>query len=247
MMPFYGVNKQGGKTMLKTIKVPIFAVCCSLFAVCCSYATPSTQIWNPSTDIQAVKTIHLGIDDYFSVFSNDTKPYQFATDVNFTYGLIKNLEVGVDIFQPSTDPYQFNAKYGLPETDSMPAVAVGGMNFGTKTDLTNYNIMYVVAAKTFKPLPRITVGYYSGNENLFLDENGEKCNTGLILSLDKSLSDKVWASIDYASGKSWYGSTSLGFSYAFAPNTSVIFGYVIYNNDKVNRNNQITTQLDINF
>ena len=219
-----------------------------VFTACsAAFATPSTQIWNPSSDIQGVKTFHLGIDDYYSVSENDTKAYQFATDVNFTYGLVTNLEVGVDIFEPSADPLQFNIKYGFPEGDKMPAFGVGVMNMGTKSDVTNYNIMYVVAAKTFKPLPRLSVGYYSGNDKLLVDENSEKANTGLILSLDKQLSDKVWASIDYSSGKSWYGVSSAGVSYSFAPNTSVIFGYVVYNNDKVNLNNQFTTQLDINF
>jgi hypothetical protein len=220
----------------------------SILIVCATaYATPSTQIWNPSTDIQGLKTFHLGIDDYFSVSDNDTKAYQTPTDVNLTYGLLKGLEVGVDILEPSTNPFQFNAKYGLPESEHMPAVAVGIMNVGTKTDVTNSDIMYAVVAKTFNPLPRLSVGYYSGNDKLLLDENGEKANTGLILSLDKQLCDKVWASVDYASGESWYGETSLGFSYAFAANTSVIFGYVIYNNATINPNNQFTTQLDINF
>ena len=213
------------------------------------YSTPSTQIWNPSTDIQSVRTFHLGIDDYFSVSDNSADAYHTPTDVNLTYGLVKNLEVGIDVFEPSAHPVQFNAKYGLPETDSMPAVAVGGMNFGTKADVTNYNILYAVAAKTFKPFPRLSIGYYYGNDKLLVDETGAKANTGLILSLDKQLNDKWWASIDYASGQSWYGETSLGFSYAFAPNASVIFGYVVYNNtdSAVNLNNQFTTQLDINF
>jgi hypothetical protein len=233
--------------MKKKLLVLGLMVFCSALSVSSIYATPSTQIWNPSTDIQGLKTMHLGIDDYFSVSENDAKAYQMLTDVNFTYGLINNLEVGVDIFEPSIDPFQFNAKYGIPERDSIPAIAVGGMNFGTKTDITNYNILYAIVAKTFKPLPRLSVGYYTGNEKLLVDENGEKANSGMILSLDKSITDKVWASIDYASGKSWYGVTSLGFSYLFAPNTSVILGYVIYNNSKVNKNNQVTTQLDINF
>ena len=192
-----------------------FTGCCLLLSISGLYATPSTQIWNPSTDIQALRAFHLGIDDYFSVLDNDSRPYQTLTDVNLTYGLVKNLEVGIDIFEPSKDPVQFNAKYGLPETDNMPAVAFGGMNFGTKADVTNYNILYAVVAKTFKPLPRLSVGYYSGNDKLLVDENGEKANSGLILSLDKQLSDKWWASIDYASGASWYGETSAGFSYAF--------------------------------
>jgi hypothetical protein len=231
-----------------------------------AFATPSTQIWNPSTDIQELHKWHLGIDDYFSVVSNDTKPNQTSTDVNLTYGLIKNLEVGIDIFEPRQDPEQFNVKYGLPESDKVPAFAVGIENVGLRVDnsnalrpANNYNIAYALVAKTFKAgtmsLPRVSVGYYIGNGNLLVDETGAAANTGVILSLDKQINDKWWAAIDYASGRSWYGETSFGFSYAFAPNTSVIFGYVIYNNSSPNlitqnvntTNNQFTTQLDINF
>jgi len=220
------------------------------------FATPSTQIWNPSTDIQGLKTWHLGIDNYFSVDGNPAKKYATPTDVNLTYGLIKNLEFGIDLFEPAADPAQFNIKYGLPEGTDMPAIAVGIQNAGLNSDTTNplrpannYDIMYVVVAKTFKPFARVSVGYYSGNDKLLLDETGAKANTGMILSLDKQINDKWWASIDYASGQSWYGETSVGFSYAFAPNTSVIFGYVAYNNTNpaVKLNNQFTTQLDINF
>jgi hypothetical protein len=222
-----------------------------------SYATPSTQIWNPSTDIQAVKVWHLGIDNYFSVVDNRTKPVNVPTDVNLTYGLCKNLEVGFDYFGVSDDPLQFNAKYGLPEGTMMPAIAVGGCNFGTQTDTTkgatNFDMFYVVIAKTFKPVGRFSVGYYTGNEKLLIDETGAKANTGAILSWDKQINDKWWASIDCATGQSSYGVTSFGFSYAFAPNTSVIFGYVIPNNPYAPAtytnpiNHMVTTQLDINF
>jgi hypothetical protein len=50
-----------------------------------------------------------------------------------------------------------------------------------------------------------------------------------------------------------FGSLNFGFSWAFAKNASVLFGYDIYNNKKAyyNTNNQnantFTTQLDINF
>lgn len=216
----------------------------------CAHATPSTQIWNPSTDIQETKKWHLGIDNYFSVFDNNTKPVNVPTDVNLTYGLVKNLEVGFDYFGASVDPLQFNAKYGLPEGDKTPAIAVGGMNFGTNSNTTNYDIMYVVVAKTIKPLARLSVGYYSGNDKLLLDEKGAAANTGAIVSLDKQISDKWWAALDYASGMSWYGVFSYGFSYNFAPNTSVIFGYVVPNNPHAiggYANNMVTTQLDINF
>jgi len=220
------------------------------------HATPSTQIWNPSTDIQELHKWHLGIDDYFSIASNDTKANQTSTDVNLTYGLVKNVELGIDLFEPRQDPAQFNIKYGLPEGDKVPAMAIGIQNVGLRSDYSNtlrpannYDIAYAVIAKTFKPFPRISVGYYEGNGNLLVDETGAKANTGAIFSLDEQINDKWWASIDCASGKSLYGETSLGFSYAFAPNTSVIFGYVFYNNQNpaINISNQFTTQLDINF
>ena len=85
------------------------------------------------------------------------------------------------------------------------------------------------------------------DDNKYVDENGDKANSGLIATWDRAITDKIWASVDYASGKSAYGSLSLGGSYMFAPNVSIILAYVIYNNDKINTNNQITTQLDINF
>lgn len=234
--------------MKKIFWLPLFVAMFQLGTL--AYATPSTQIWNPSTDIQGLKTWHLGIDNYFSVSDNDKKPVNVPTDTNITYGLAKNLEVGFDYFGASYDPVQFNAKYALPEGDATPAIAIGGQNFGTKTDSTNYDIFYAVIAKNFKPIGRISVGYYDGNDKLLLDENGKSANTGVIVSWDKQLNDKWWASIDCASGQSWYGETSVGFSYAFAANTSVIFGYVIPNNPYAiggYANHMVTTQLDINF
>jgi hypothetical protein len=225
-----------------------------LLSVYC-HATPSTQIWNPSTDIQSLNVWHLGIDNYFSVTDNKTNPINVPTDVNLTYGLCKNLEVGFDFyganyFGAPNDPLQFNAKYGLPEGAVMPAIAVGGMDFGTQPNATDFDIVYAVIAKTFKPIGRFSVGYYSGNSKLLLDQNGASASTGAIVSWDKQISDKWWASIDCSTGNSWYGVTSFGGSYAFAPNTSVLIAYVIPNDPyAVNGygNHMVTTQLDINF
>lgn len=212
------------------------------------FATPSTQIWNPSTDVQGYKTWHFGVDNYSSVKDNKDKPVAFATDLGLTYGLLKNLEVGIDFFTPAVDPVYFNFKYGLPEKEKIPALAAGMFSMGTENDVTNYNIGYVVAAKTFKPVGRFTIGYYQGNKELLIDENGEKANTGIIATWDKQVTDKLWLSLDYASGKSAYGSLTPGFAYSFkCVNASVIFGYVIYNNDKITVNDTLTTQLDINF
>jgi hypothetical protein len=212
------------------------------------FATASTQIWNPSTDIQKAGTVHLGIDNYFSVVRNTSKPYQIYPDLGLTAGIWKYLEVGVDMIQPSPDPFYFNFKLGLPESGFFPALAVGGLNFGTKKGVTDYNMLYGAVAKTLPAFGRLTLGIYKGlNGNLFLDENGETDNRGFIATWDKAITDKIWACIDYASGRNWYGSLSLGASYAFSPNVSVIFGVVIFNNSRIVPNNALTTQLDINL
>ena len=152
------------------------------------------------------------------------------------------------MIQPSPDPFYFNFKLGLPESGIIPALAIGGCNIGTKKDVTDYNMLYGAAAKTLPAIGRLTLGYYQGmNKNLFLNESGGKVNKGFIATWDKSLTDKIWACIDYASGKNGYGSLSLGASYTFSSNVSVIFGYVIFNNHGVVPNDAFTTQLDINI
>lgn len=61
------------------------------------------------------------------------------------------------------------------------------------------------------------------------------------------ISDKLWLAVDYMSGRNANGSLNFGFSWAFAKNVSVIFGYDIYNNVKTGGKNSFNTQLDINF
>lgn len=211
-----------------------------------AYATPSTQIWNPSTDIQAAGSWHLGIDDYFTVEDRTSGGYSFPTDLGLTYGLLPGLEIGVDAFLPQAAPASslvLNAKYGIPEKDSLPAIAIGGFGFGLQTNVTDQNVFYGVVAKTF-PIGRLSAGYFLGNEKLLLDPSGNKDNAGLILTWDKAITDKIWACVDYAGTKSALGATFVGLSYAFASNTSVIFGYGQYNNSA---KPTITTQLDINL
>lgn len=204
-------------------------------------ATPSTQIWNPSTDIQAKGTWHLGIDNYFTVEDVSSGGYAFPTDLGVTYGLLPGLELGIDSFLPQAVPGSslvLNAKYGIAESDLLPAVAVGGFGFGLNQGVTDQNIVYGVLAKTFS-FGRLSAGYFKGKEAL-LGSDG----SGAILTWDKMLTDKVWACVDYASGDTVLGALFAGFSYTFAPNTSVIVGYGKYNNGAAPT---ITTQLDINI
>jgi hypothetical protein len=233
----------------------------TLLAGSTAFATPSTQIWIPSTDIQAYKTGHLGFDQYITVEKNDDGS-RATTIVNngITVGVLPfeklQAEVGIDQRTISAEPYDsnplyFNAKLGTPEGSlfaGSPAIAVGGYEFGTKTDLTDVNILYGLVAKTLGAAGRFSVGFYSGNDKLLLDKNGEKDATGVLASWDRTiseLSDKLWVAIDYMGGENAYGATSFGAAWLFAPNVGVIAGYDIYTNDNIKPT--ATLQVDINF
>ena len=84
-------------------------------------ATPSTMFWTAaSTDIQGFGVVHLGIENYFTVFRKASKGGgQFPTDVGLTVGVLPfekiQAEVGVDLMEASDNPLYFNAKVGAPE------------------------------------------------------------------------------------------------------------------------------------
>ena len=253
--------------MKNMTKVVTLAMVLIVAATGAALATPSTQIWIPSTDVQAFKTVHLGIDNYIRADrkddgSRDPNVY----DLGLTAGILPfekfQMEIGADYLVNGTEydnsPLYFNAKVGIPENALFaysPALAIGGYNFGTntKTDSalrTDQNIVYALAAKTVPVLGRLSAGYFVGNSVVLNDEEGNNEHSGVLLSWDRTLSeisDKLWAAVDYQGGDSAMGALSFGVSYAFAPNVSVIFGYDIYNNEKMAGKDTFTTQLDINF
>lgn len=251
-------NKKLGGVVMKGLKV-LAVTLVSLFLLSgLAYATPSTQIWIPSTDIQAFKKMHLGIDTYIKTQSRDGITEATVTNIGLTTGVLPfekfQMEVGIDYRDTGGDhtyPFLFNAKLGIPEgalfKDS-PAFAAGGYDFGTKDDVTDYNIVYALVAKTFGKLGRLSGGYYNGNDKLLLDINGNKDNDGVLLSWDRTISeisDKLWAAIDYQGGENSYGALSFAFSWKFAPNVSIIFGYDIYNESTYKPT--ATIQLDVDF
>lgn len=234
-----------------------------------SFGTGSTQIWIPSTDFQKFKTLHLGIDNYLRVKNQaDGSRGAGVYDIGLTAGILPwekfQAEVGIDylgmgdgIYDKS--PVYFNLKLGMPEGalfKGAPAIAFGGQNFGTKSNLTNYNVVYGLIAKTIPVLGRVSAGYYTGNSKILVDEKGAVAQSGVLLSLDRAMteiSDKLWFAVDYQGGKNYLGALNVGFSWAFTSKISVIFAYDIYNNHNVAYNtnnlnvNSFTTQLDINF
>jgi hypothetical protein len=189
------------------------------------FATPSTQIWNPSTDIQKKGTFHLGVDNYFN---NKMSSVIYG----LTYGLHQNIEVGVDLAEAMDNPLTGNIKFGLQEKEQIPALAVGVFNAGN-SDIDA--VYYGVAAKTFDKIGRISAGAYSCDSK-----------AGPILSWDKTISKKIWASVDTAFGNNSYSAFTGGISYAFTDSVSMIVGFVkpLRDNDD---DLQYTTQLDINL
>ncbi len=256
-------NRKGGETMQKTLTIVAAALAFGIAGT--AYATPSTQIWIPSTDIQAFGVVHFGADTYNSV----TKEPSATTGNTINYGLTAGIvphddkfgvEVGVDYrdmgMGGSRNPWYFNLKSGIKEGSfggMTPSLAVGGYDFGTKsstasaTDFrTDSNILYAMAAKTFGPAGRISLGYFSGNGKVLVDDTGKADNTGLLASWDKALNGKWWAAVDYQGGKSSYGALSFGVAYTISPDSSFIFGYNIYNNGKLH-DPTFEFNYDVNF
>lgn len=226
-------------------------------------ATPSTHIWAPSADIQPYKVVHLTHDVYAPV-SDDAAGNRVAPVINLglTVGVLPfekiNMEAGFDIIQNGTaadaNPDYYNVKVGTPENglvNGFPALAVGVYLIGTKSDVTDYNVMYGKVAKTLGQIGKVSAGYYSGNDKLLLDEKGKKANDGVLLCWERTMtevSDKLWVAVDYMGGNNALGTLNAGFAWSFTPNISVIFGYDMLNNrDLTGVADTFTTQLDINF
>ncbi|HIJ88174.1 MAG TPA: hypothetical protein HPP97_10930 [Desulfuromonadales bacterium] len=252
---------------MKSLKLVAVAAALVALASSSALATPSTQIWIPSTDVQAFKTVHLGIDNYLRADreSNGTR-FPNLYDLGLTAGVLPfekvQMEVGIDYMSYGNAydnyPLYLNAKLGTPENSlfkDSPALAIGGYNFGSNSSSgsafrTDQNIIYALAAKTLPVVGRLSAGYFTGNNKVLLDENGKKENNGILLSWDRTISeisDNLWAAVDYQGSNSAMGALSFGVAWSFSKNVSLIVGYDIYNNDKVAGKNTFTTQLDINF
>ena len=241
----------------------VYLVVLAVMAFICSaggaaHATPSTQIWIPSTDVQPVGTIHLGVDNFTTVFKQPKDGgHQAPVDVGATVGLLETsfmyVEGGLDLKEATDDPLYFNAKLGIKE-DSLakyfPAIAIGGYDFGTRTNSTDYNIIYVEMAKTLSSLGRFTAGYYIGNDKLLKNSKGAKENDGVLLSFDRTMAEinqKLWFAVDYMGGNNVYGALSFGLSWRFSPHASAILGYDIYNDSKIAGKDTVTIQFDLDF
>lgn len=234
-----------------------------------AYATPSTTYWTPMTmDIQPYKVLHLGVDNYFTVFKKASDGGgSFPTDFGLTMGILPfekiQMEVGVDLMESSDYPLYFNAKIGTPEDalfKGAPALQVGLFNVGTHssgTNRTDFNIVHVVVGKTIGGLGRITAGPYIGNSKVLVDKDGNKENTGFMVAFDRGFMpvkdkdgneyNKIVFAADYASGKNALGGGGFGLYYFFTKDISLLTGPVWFNEEAINGKWKWTIQLDINL
>jgi hypothetical protein len=256
------------------------AIWCIVFHAQDVFATPTTLIWTPSTDIQPYGKVHLNADFYFPLKSHDR--FKTPLHVQQVYGPTVSLlsdkpeenllgkiwlplgqigaETGFDYkkgFGPALDshPWYFHRKLAVRENAyfrNMPALAIGIYDVGIKENLTNNNVWYVRAAKTFSAsglsLGRFSAGYFSGNDHLLLNRSGLRDNTGLMLAWERSMpeiSDRLWLCVDFQGTQSGYGALNFGFSWIFVPGVSAIFGFDRFNNPNIQ--NTLTLQLDIDL
>lgn len=230
-----------------------------------AYPTASTDIWAPNTDTQAWGTGHITADTYIPVRKNgDGSRARVITNSGLTFGMLpfKKLtaEAGFDYKTGYGDldyryPIYFNAKLAIPEDSYgpyFPAIAAGIYDLGTQRGKTDYDIVYIKAAKTPMlggfSLGRFSLGYFWGNDKLLLDRNQERDSNGIFCSWARTMpeiNERLWVCVEYQGTESVYGALNLGFSWQFTKDISVLTGYQFYNNRSLA--NTATIQVDINF
>jgi len=218
-------------------------------AVC---ATPSTVYWTAGTaDIQPYKVPHITVDNYVSDDSN------FPPDFGLTVGLLPferiQMEVGIDVLEPTDDPLYFNAKVGMPEGkmfDGSPAWSLGIWNLGTKRHVTDYDVLQVAFTKTLpNNLGRIHLGgYYGITDTLAITaSDGDGDRGGFTVGYDKFIwKDKLMILADYASGDNAIGGGGVGVGYYFTPDVAILTGPVWFNDKDLNGEWKWTVQVDVN-
>jgi hypothetical protein len=185
--------------------------------------------------------------------------YPSVTNLGLTVGVLPfkkyNLELGVD-HKSGTGvaddyPMYFNAKFGIPENTYgswFPAAAVGVFDVGTKSNATDYDVVYGKLAKSFGPIGRLSAGYFSGNDKLLLNAKGEKDNSSIFGAWERTMTEispKLWLCLEYMGTESTYGTFNVGGAWKFADNVGMIVGYDIYNNTGIP--STVTVQVDIDF
>jgi hypothetical protein len=254
---------------MKSVRTTILAAVLTLSVASAAQATFTGQIWIPSTDAKGFGDVNISIDNYIRM-TNKADAGANYYNAGVTVGVLPfekfKMEVGVDYLTDNLNnsssstsaahPIYFNFKGAIPEDaffKGMPSIAAGMFGLNTASVALSSNTAYGLIAKTFPVVGRISLGGYNGSQNSY----PSKHNNGLLASWDRTMSeisDKLWVAVDYASGNNALGALSVGASWAFTPNVSLLVGANFYNpfynpqgGALPGGKPTITTQLDINF
>jgi hypothetical protein len=226
------------------------AACAALAWAGIAGATPSTTYWAPSTTyVQPFLVPHVTYDTYFwegTVAGQAGSPL-YPIDVGLTMGVLPfeklNLEIGFDLFLPSPDPLQLNAKLGAPEGaffPGSPSLAAGIYGVGTKessegTAGTDFNIVYAMAQKNLPWGGYLAAGGYygAGSRILWLGSDGSENRAGFmgaIAAPDWNVGlpglRKIVLVADVQTGENVFGAGGLGAYLYFTDTISLLTGPV---------------------
>jgi hypothetical protein len=243
----------------------VSGVVCLLLFNGVAFATSSTTYWTPATtDVQGFGILHVGVDNYFTVFRKaEDGGAAFATAAGpVTIGVLpfKNLqmEVGFDLMEPTDHPLLFNAKIGTPEGSlfkGSPALNLGIFNVGTEKNATDQNILFGLLGKTVPGVGRLHGGPYVGNSRSsgFVGGYGKAQARGVMIGFDRGFLpapngefSRLVVAADYATGNNSIGGGGFGVYYYFTKSVSILTGPVWFNDESINGKWKWTVQLDIN-
>ena len=149
-------------------------------------------------------------------------------------------EAGFDLLLPTQDPLLLNGKLCTPESSlfkGSPALSFGIYGLGFKKDVTDYNIVHVMAQKTIPGVGGYVAAgvYHSFNKTLMTNSDGDVVQTGLMAAVTspdipvglKGLK-KITLAADIQTGKNVMGAWGFGPNIYFADNVSLLVGPVFY-------------------
>jgi hypothetical protein len=215
-------------------------------------ATPSTVWWTPATTyVQPYLTPHITYDTYFG--ENGSYPVDTGIQIGILPYEKVQAEVGFDLnYGPGVvytkSALYLNAKLGLTEGafgEWFPGISAGIYGVGLQTDKakpapSNLNILHAELGKTLGAYGTGVIGFYTGNKDLLLDENGKSAESGFMASytspdvpMNRVGLEKINFFADLQTGKSALGGWGFGIGLYFTPAIDVLTGPVFLLNDKV--------------
>ena len=251
---------------MKTTTMLIVAMCVASVAS----ATPTTTFWAPSTAMcQAAGVPHVTYDTYYGRGTpppNAGSPV-YPVDTGLTMGILPfskvQAEVGYDLLLPSSNPvFAFvNGKLCTPESSlfkGSPGLSVGMYNVGFHKNITDYNVMHMMAQKSLPFGGYIAAGLYHGfNSLLFTNSEAKVVKTGAMvgwsspdINVGRKGLKKIDVIADVQTGKNVLGAGGVGADIYFNDYIGLIVGPVFFIDKALQPGGAAhlwTTQLDIDI